>query len=103
MDLSAQTRAPDVAGNRVGHRADGEHESTAPNCSALRRFKTSASVENTCSILGARGVPCAASTYFIKSANCSAVTLVSGFDSFRVNSARSSAGVNWLRDIRTLA
>ncbi len=23
--LSAQTRAPDVGGNRVGHRADGEH------------------------------------------------------------------------------
>jgi hypothetical protein len=25
VDLSPQTRAPDVGGNRVGHRADGEH------------------------------------------------------------------------------
>ncbi len=52
------------------------------DCSLLRRFKTSGSVENTWSILGARGGPCAASTYCIRYANCSAVTFPNGFNSF---------------------
>src|SRR5882762_3152247 len=78
-------------------------ESIAPNCSLLRRFKTSGSVENTCSILGARGVPRAASTYCIKYANCSAVTFEYGFDSICWKVACSSAGVNWLKDIRARA
>src|SRR5207248_8482072 len=91
------------AGIQSGIAPMANMESMAPNCSLLRRFKTSGSVENTCSILGARGVPRAASTYCIKYANCSAVTFEYGFDSICWKVACSSAGVNWLKDIRARA
>ena len=70
------------AGIQSGIAPMANMESIAPNCSLLRRFKTSGSVENTWSILGARGGPCAASTYCIRYANCSAVTFPNGFNSF---------------------
>lgn len=45
-----------VAGNPIGIAPLANMESIAPNCSVLRRFKTSRLVENTCSFW-AREVP----------------------------------------------